>query len=196
MARRLLTSDDLIAKKNDNLTIWHMSLVQFRGQKRGHCFSELSDHPLRIVPEWGECISKIFKLIILGRIYSYGFDWHAIKHWTPFTHSPPFIHCYCSQYEESQITPFCCHTGPRLSSLSTLHTTSNNFTSSPFVCKERCETICSQDREGQLWSKLMWDNDIQRRAQCRTSERHCVVLEIHPGCEYLTDRGRPNQHLP
>ena len=128
--------------------------------------------------------------------YSYGFDWHAIKHWTPFTHSPPFIHCYCSQYEESQITPFCCHTGPRLSSLSTLHTTSNNFTSSPFVCKERCETICSQDREGQLWSKLMWDNDIQRRAQCRTSERHCVVLEIHPGCEYLTDRGRLNQHLP
>ena len=98
MARRLLTSDDLIAKKNDNLTIWHMSLVQFRGQKRGHCFSELSDHPLRIVPEWGECISKIFKLIILGRIYSYGFDWHAIKHWTPFTHSPPFIHCYCSQW--------------------------------------------------------------------------------------------------
>ena len=83
MVRGLLTPDDLIATKNGR---WHMSLVQFRGQNRGRCYSNLHDFIL-LSSEWwnGKGAFQIVpialkkKLKILWRCNSYDFNWRRLN---------------------------------------------------------------------------------------------------------------------
>ena len=105
MARRLLTSDDLIAMKNElrqsDIRLWFSSVAR-RGDPA--CLSFVILFPRMIIalhwrgrfPSWSffEDFAAVLQLWLPLATVSM---WHAIKHSTPFTHLPQFVRC--SQWE-------------------------------------------------------------------------------------------------
>ena len=109
MARRLLTSDDLIAMKNG---LWQSDIclsLSSLASSGDTAYSEICDlvsqndddnvlHWRRRFPSWSflEDFAAVLQLWLQLATVSM---WHAIKHSTPFTHSPQFVRC--SQWEVS-----------------------------------------------------------------------------------------------